>query len=190
MGWLFAVARGLQAGRRGAVLQALVPIALGHEASIVLLVALVSAVQIAGGPTSLRVGGSLALLGFGLFKVLRPNAHLRWVGMRLSHAELALWSFLMSSAHGAGLMLVPVLLRLPADGHADHTHGLEAVPGSVTQGVAASLIHTAAMLLTMAVLALVVYEKLGVGVLRRAWVNLDLIWAAAIIGGGLVTLFS
>src|SRR5947207_8732083 len=170
MGWLFAVALGLQEGRRGAVLRALPPIALGHEASVALVVALVGGAQTLVAPALLRPAGAAALLLFGAFKLLKPRSHVRWVGMRVSPGELVVWSFLMSTAHGAGLMLFPVLLGLSAPIHAD-----DPLPLGV-QDLAAVMLHTAAMLVTMGAVALLVYDRIGVLVLRRAWVNLDAIW--------------
>src|SRR5919202_3306404 len=114
MGWLFAVALGLQERSRRAVLRALVPIAVGHEASLAVVVALVSGLQVVASEDVLRIVGALALIGFGVYKFVRPRSHPRWVSMRVRARELALWSFLMSSAHGAGLMLFPVLLGLSA----------------------------------------------------------------------------
>jgi hypothetical protein len=180
---LFAVALGFQRGHRGAVLRSLVPIALGHEASVALVVLLVSGVQLVWAPDFLRPLGAVALVGFGVLKLARPR-HPRWVGMQVNARDLVVWSFLMSSAHGAGLMLFPVLLGLPAPIHAD-----DPVPLGI-QDVAAVMLHTAAMLATMGVVAMLVYERLGVMVLRRAWVNLDAIWAVAVIAAGLVTLFT
>jgi hypothetical protein len=101
--------------------------------------------------------------------------------------SLTAWSFLMSSAHGAGLMLVPVLLQLPARGAGPH---IEFIPTSLLQGATAASVHTAAMLVVMAAVALVVYERFGVGLLRRAWFNLDLAWAVALVGAGVVTLLT
>ena len=189
MGWLFAVALGLQERNHRAVLRALLPIALGHEASIVLVVLLVGGLELVAAPAVLRAAGALVLVLFGLYKFLRPRSHPRWVGMRVTPRELALWSFLMSSAHGAGLMLFPVLLGLPAHEHADELPAL-ALGGVAAQDAAAVLLHTLAMLLVMGAVALVVYEKLGLGVLRRAWVNLDLVWAAAVVAAGVTTLFT
>ena len=187
MGWLFAVALGLQEGSRQAVLQALVPIALGHEAAIVLAVVLVRGAEALAAPEALRLAGAALLVLFGAYKFLRPRSHPRWVGMRVTPRELALWSFLMASAHGAGLMLVPVLLGLHAEAH-PHSALPLLDAGSLAQDVAAVLVHTGAMLLAMAAVALLVYDKLGVGVLRKAWVNLDLLWALALIGTALLTL--
>lgn len=190
MGWLFAVLRGLQERRRAAVLQALLPIALGHEASIAVVVALVVGAQFLAAPEVLRAVGAVALVLFGAFRLLKPRAHPRWVGMRIGPGELVLWSFLMSSAHGAGLMLFPVVLGLSASAPAADIPVVGLDPGTLLEDVAAVLMHTGAMLLTMAVVAVVVYEKLGVGVLRRAWLNLDLLWAVGFITAGAVTLFT
>jgi len=192
MGWLFAVARGLQEKQRAAVLRSLLPIALGHAASIALVVSLVGGVQAVAPPRPLRVGGAVVLILFGVFKFLRPRAHPRWVGMRVGSGELALWSFLMATAHGAGLMLLPVLLSLPppAAGHVHGAHGagIGAVP--IADDAVAVLVHTLAMLVVMGTVAVVVYEKVGLAILRRAWLNLDLIWAVAIVAAGLFTLFT
>ncbi len=192
MGWLFAVARGLQEKQRAAVLRSLLPIALGHAASIALVVSLVGGVQAVAPPRPLRVGGAVVLILFGVFKFLRPRAHPRWVGMRVGSGELALWSFLMATAHGAGLMLLPVLLSLPppAAGHVHGAHGagIGAVP--IADDAVAVLVHTVAMLVVMGAVAVVVYEKVGLAILRRAWLNLDLIWAVAIVAAGLFTLFT
>ncbi|MDP8922598.1 MAG: hypothetical protein M3O34_06935, partial [Chloroflexota bacterium] len=104
--------------------------------------------------------------------------------------ELALWSFLMSSAHGAGLMLFPVLRGLPAEGHGHVLPGINPIGASLAQDVAAVLLHTLAMLVVMGLVAIIVYEKVGLGVLRKAWVNLDLLWAATFVMAGAVTLFT
>jgi hypothetical protein len=209
MGWLFAVALGLQERRRAAVLQALLPIALGHELAVALVVVLAGTAQLAVAPQVLRPLGACLLIGFGLYKFLRPRSHPRWVGLRVSPAELALWSFLTSTAHGAGLMLFPLLLSLPAPApgapgeHASAGSagaaggpvlawdGLDHAGGApLIQGIAASVVHTLAMLLAMGIVALLVYERLGVAVLRRAWVNLDAIWAGALVVAGVFTLFT
>src|SRR5215472_1799714 len=111
MGWLFAVALGLQERRRAKVIAALFPIAIGHLVSVALIVGLISAAM---KPASrwLQPLGAGALIAFGLFRFWRPRAHPRWVAMRVNAAELALWSFLMATAHGAGLMLFPILVDL------------------------------------------------------------------------------
>jgi hypothetical protein len=184
MGWLFAVGRGLQERRRGAVLSALLPIAVGHEVSIVVVVVVVALTQALLPPHAVRLLAALSLVSFGLYTLARPRSHPRGFGMRVGMLGLALWSFLMSSAHGAGLMLAPVLLGLPV---------AESFSDIRQLGAAAALaatIHVTAMAATMAVVAVVVYEKLGVGLLRRNWFNLDLAWSAVLLGTGAVTLFT
>jgi hypothetical protein len=113
MGWLFAVVLGLQERRRSAVLRALPAIAVGHEASIALVAVLVALAQVFAAADLLRPLGALALIVFGGYKLVRPRSHPRWAGLRVGLRDLVVWSLLMSSAHGAGLMLLPVLLGLP-----------------------------------------------------------------------------
>src|SRR2546421_11133753 len=112
MGWLFAVARGLQERRRSAVWQSFLPIALGHEAAIAVVVALVAVAQFLFAPQALRLAGAAILFAFAGYRLWRRTAHPRGFGMRIGVRGPFGWSFLMSSAHGAGLMLVPIMLRL------------------------------------------------------------------------------
>ncbi|MEV1159921.1 hypothetical protein ACWD5Z_22650 [Micromonospora chokoriensis] len=185
MGWLFAVARGLQERSRSALLRALPPIAAGHLASVGIVAALVAATRSVTTSTALAVAGGVLLVAFGLWRLLSER-HFRWAGMRLSSAQLAGWSFLMSSAHGAGLMLLPVLVAEPVSG--GHSGHLAAAPVGALTGLAAAGVHTVAMLGTAVVVAMLVYQVLGVGVLRRAWFNVDRLWAGVLVAAGLVTL--
>jgi len=185
MGWLFAVARGLQERSRLALLRALPPIAAGHLASVAIVAALVSATRSVTASSALAVIGGGVLVAFGLWRLLSER-HFRWAGMRLSAAQLAAWSFLMSSAHGAGLMLVPVLVAEPVPG--GHSGHLAAAPVGALSGLAAAGVHTVAMLGVALAVALLVYQVFGVGVLRRAWFNVDRLWAGVLVAAGLVTL--
>jgi len=189
MGWLFAVALGLQERRRSAVLKALPPIALGHALSVAIVIAAVAGARLALPLGVIRWGGGVVLMGFGAHRLWRGSRHPRWVGMRVGARDLVLWSFLMSSAHGAGLMLVPVLLRLPGSAHAGHGSSLGAGSPALPLGAAAAAlgVHTAALLVVMTAVAALVYEIAGVDLLRRGWINLDLIWSVALIGAGLLT---
>lgn len=179
MGWLFAVSFGLQERDRGALLRALPPIAVGHElavAPVAVAVALFSSAV-----TRAVVVGVLAvgLTGFGVYLLLRTR-HFTWVGMRLRPWELAWWSFLMSTVTGAGLMLAPVVLSAaPRDGTLQ-----AALDGPAELALAAAVVHGLAMLVTSAVVAVVVYEVVGLRVLRSAWVNLDRVWAGAFLLAG------
>ncbi|WP_437524796.1 hypothetical protein WME79_36695 [Sorangium sp. So ce726] len=188
MGWLFAVALGLQEKSSRAVRRALVPIALGHAASIGLTVALLG-VGLASVPAAaLRWLTAAALVAFGVLKLVRPR-HPRWVGMRVGFLDLTWWSFLMATAHGAGLMLLPIFLigadnPAPCHGGCHNAAGLSLA--SPLGYLAAVLVHTAAMMASAAAVALVVYHKLGVAILRTAWFNLDRAWAVALIVAGII----
>ena len=202
MGWLFAVALGLQEESRTAVYRALLPIALGHAAAVVVVVAVVILGRTTLSPGILKIAGAGILFAFGLWKLLGRASHPRWVGMRVGFRDLTAWSFLMASAHGAGLMLVPVLLNLPsyrtpaaeavyvrAIPHADYMLvGAPLTIATVTSQLIALSIHTVAMFGAMAIVAVVVFEKVGLAMLRRAWFNLDRIWALALIATGVLTL--
>lgn len=179
MGWLFAVSYGLQERDRGALLRALPPIALGHELSVA-PVAVALAVFSSSVTRAVAVGVmAVTLTGFGVFLLLRKR-HFRWVGMRLSRWELAWWSFLMSTFTGAGLMLGPVLI----DGAHGHDTLETALSGPVVTALAAASVHAVAMLATSAVIAVVVYEVVGLRILRSGWINLDRVWAIAFLAAG------
>jgi hypothetical protein len=190
MGWLFAVALGLQRKRRGAVIAALLPIAVGHALSVALVIAAIGFVRRFVDLTALEASAAIALIAFGLYRLFAR--HRGRVGMQVNSAQLALWSFLMATAHGAGLMLIPVLLGMPlGDAHSEHVRHMAALPplGAPTRTALAALgIHTLAMLATAGAVALVVYEWAGLAFLRRGWINVDLVWAFALIGAGAVLL--
>ena len=184
MGWLFAVSYGLQERRRSALLGALPPIAAGHEAAV-LPVAVALALFAGAVPRTVAVAVlAVGLPAFGAYLLLRRR-HFRWVGMRLSRWELAWWSFLMSTVTGAGLMLAPVLV-----GAAPRHPELEAaLAAPVLLAVTAAVVHGLAVLATSTVVALVVYEVVGLRILRSGWVNLDRLWAGSFVAaGGLVWL--
>ncbi len=181
MGWLFALSYGLQERSRRAVVRSLAWIVLGHEASVLpsALVIALFASQVSRGVAMAVVAA--ALLGFGVLLLLRTR-HLRWVGMRLRPWQLAWWSFLMSTVTGAGLMLAPVLLHTSGS----HEHAVE---GALSSGLAAAavvaLVHAAGMASAAGVVALAVYQTVGLRILRTHWVNLDLVWALAFVVAGL-----
>ena len=188
MGWLFAVARGMQERSVRTVLRALPPIAAGHLVSVAIVAAVVSATRSVVAANIVGIVGGVLLVGYGLFRLLSER-HFRWAGMRLSSAQLAGWSFLMSSAHGAGLMLLPVLATTPMPPSATHAGHVMAAPaaGALT-GLAAAGVHTVAMIVVQGLCALIVYEFVGVGILRRAWFNVDRLWAAVLVAAGALTI--
>lgn len=194
MGWLFAVGLGLQEQKGSAVRRALWPLALGHGLAIgvaVLLAALVGFILPLG---ALKWTVAAILVGLGLYRLFRSR-HPHYGGMRVTPRELALWSFLMASAHGAGLMVLPLVLGMAAGpsatghtGHAGHSVMLLSVlPDGQLAGLAATLAHTVGYLVVMGLVAVLVYEKLGLRLLRTLWFNLDLIWAGTLILAGVMT---
>src|SRR5438132_1185206 len=118
-----------------------------------------------------------------------------WVAMRVGFGDLTLWSFVMASAHGAGLMLVPFFLPSPAAGESHHhdTHQMHAWAfanfSAPSLLIASVVVHTLGYLVATALVAIVVYEKLGVAILRRAWFNIDLVWMLALMITGIFILF-
>lgn len=184
MGWLFAVALGMQERRRAAVYRAMLPLALGHALAIA---AAVTLAMLAGAVVPLRAiqwGVGLVLLALGMSRFFR-HGHPRWVGMQVGLKDLTVWSFLMASAHGAGLMVLPLVLGGAVATHGMHHHAAHAGAWSATW---ATLIHSAGYLAVSAVIGLIVFEKLGVGLLRKAWINLDLVWAIALVVTSVATL--
>ena len=195
MGWLFAVALGMQERDRGAVLRALPAIAIGHEASIMLVALLVLGLGVITDPSVLHLGAGIALVAFGLFRFVKPRAHFRWVKGTVNRRELTWWSFLMSTAHGAGLMVAPVLIGAGAatDAAASSDHAIAAVQEnglSIPGSMLGITLHVGAMLAVMAVVALMVYDHVGVSVLKKAWINLDWVWAGAFVLAGVLTMFT
>src|SRR5580658_2371405 len=198
MGWLFALSLGLQERRRSAVIGALFPIALGHAAAITLAILVLRFVQHFLPMNILKWGVALFLFALGVYRLFRAN-HPRGAGMRVGGKDLFVWSFLMASAHGAGLMLLPVLMAEPMSGMKHSmAGGTSAIPSSLsassftatTIGLAV-LIHTASMLAVAGILAIAffeTYEKVGLRLLRHTWLNFDLLWAIALLVAGFVVL--
>jgi hypothetical protein len=188
MGWLFAVALGMQERRRGAVLRALVPLGAGHALAVAAAVGVALAIGTVVPIGALRWPLAGVLVSLGVMRFFR-HLHPRWVRMRVGMGGLTVWSFLMATAHGAGLMVVPVFVGMSMAGGGGHPQHTAAATGA-NAGVAlvAAGVHAVAYLAVTALIALLVFEKLGVGILRRAWFNLDLIWAGALVATGAVTL--
>ena len=188
MGWLFAVALGLQRGSRRAVWTSLGPLALGHAVAIALTLAAAGLGGLVLPLGTLRCIIAALLVGLGLFRLIRPR-HITYGGMRVNGRELATWSFLMASAHGAGLMVLPLLLGAAVPAAHVHRMALASLGlGSLEwSGLAAAAVHSAGYLLVTGAIAAVVYERVGLRFLRSAWVNLDLLWAVALVVTGVAT---
>jgi len=185
----------LQEQRRAAVFRAVPPMVLGHAFSIGIIIAVVLMARVSVPHRALKIAAAAILFAFGLYRLLRSR-HPNWVGMRVGFGDLTLWSFIMASAHGAGLMLVPFFLPSPAGGESHHHDAHQAHAWAFANFsapsllIAAVVVHTFGYLLTTALVAIVVYEKVGVAILRRAWFNLDLVWMLALMITGVFILVS
>lgn len=183
MGWLFAVALGLHRNSRRVVFMSLLPIALGHAVSIVVVIFAVLAVGLIVDQRLLQVMAGMLLLGWAAYHGLYGHRHRVRVGMQTGMVGLGFWSFLMATSHGAGLMLVPVVIPLCL---AAGSAGELTASGSLPVSLVAIGVHTAAMLGLTAIIAIGVYEWIGLAFLRRGWINLDALWSAALAATGLV----
>lgn len=198
MGWLFAAALGMQEQKGGAVLRALLPLAAGHALAIAAAVLIGLALGLAVPMQLLQWSVAALLMGLGVVRLV-SHRHPRYGGMRVNARQLTVWSALMASAHGAGLMVLPFVLRAaPASpmtgghtvhaGHAAHAAALlPGLPAGAVTGLGATLVHTAGYLAVTGAIALVVYHKLGLRLLRSLWINLDLLWGVALIITGVAT---
>ena len=185
MGWLFAVALGMQERRRRAVLRALLPLGAGHALAVAGAIGAALAIGAAIPLADLRWPIAAMLIGLGVARFFR-HRHPRWVGMRVGMGGLTVWSFLMATAHGAGLMVVPVFVGMSMAG--GHMHHVPAAAGAhAGTALLATGLHAVSYLAVSAFIALLVFEKVGVGILRRAWFNLDVIWAGALVATGVMT---
>jgi hypothetical protein len=198
MGWLFAVGLALQERDRRAIWRALGPLAAGHALAIGAAVLVAVTIGQVLPLRWLQWIVAAALIGSGATRLVH-HGHTSRGRMRMDARQLTVWSFLMASAHGAGLMVLPLVLGATAPRSAPHHHGATLLAGGTdeplraaflgadTLQLAAPLIHSVGYLAITGLLAVVVYEKLGLRLLRRAWINVDLIWAAALIVAGLST---
>jgi hypothetical protein len=188
MGWLFAVALGMQERQRAAVWRALLPLGVGHALAVAAAVVLAAAAGAVIPIAWLRWPIAAFLIVLGALRFFR-HRHQRWAGMRVSMGGLTLWSFMMASAHGAGLMVVPVFVAMSTVSASAHAHHHMAAGMTASSALAATALHALGYLVVTAGVAVLVFEKLGVGILRRMWFNLDAVWATALVATGVLTLF-
>jgi hypothetical protein len=183
MGWLFAVALGLHRNSRGTVLVSLIPIAIGHTVSVAVVAVVVVLLGLIVDQHLLEVMAGTLLVAWATYHALYGHRHRVRVGMTTGLTGLGIWSFVMATAHGAGLMLVPVVIPLCLS--ESPARELTAA-GSLPIALAAVGTHMAAMLAVILIIAVLVYDWLGLSFLRRGWINFDLIWIAALILTGII----
>jgi hypothetical protein len=185
MGWLFAAGLGLNRGSERVVWLSLIPIALGHALAVAIVLTAVLALGFVVEPVPLQRLAALVLIAWGAWHAFYGSRHKVRVGMQTGLAGLFVWSFLMANAHGAGLMLIPAVIPLCLA--AAPAHELTA-SGSAPVALLALALHTAAMLIAIAAISIAVYRWIGVAFLRRGWINLDLLWAIALMACGVILL--
>jgi hypothetical protein len=191
MGWLFAVALGMQQGGVRGVWRALPPIALGHAAAVGVVVGAASLAGLVVPLGVLQVLVASMLVMLGLYRLWR-HRHPRFGGMQVGFQDLAVWSFLMASAHGAGFMVLPFVMPLPeaalsAESH-HHAHLIAAHSSVASADALAVFVHTVTYFAVMSLAAWIVYRKLGLNLLRTTWINMDVVWAAALVVTGIIVL--
>jgi len=189
MGWPLAVARGLEQRSERAVFATLGPLGAGHFlAMAVVLVPFALLAWIVQWSEAIRIGAGVLVLGFGIYRLIERR-HPRFLA-RVRPTQLAWWSFLVATAHGAGLMLVPIALGLcasPSDGSA-HEGVMVALGASLSIAFGVALLHTLAMVGAGLVVAWLVYRWLGLRFVLRAWLDLDAVWGASLVATGAASL--
>ena len=185
MGWLFAVALGMHRQSRVEVVAALPPIAFGHALSIAAVAGSFVAAGVLFNQRLVQAASGFLLIAWAAYHQLYGHKRRSRVGMQVGRAGLIGWSFLMATAHGAGLMLLPALIPLCAAG--SPMSEITAAQ-SATLALAAVAVHMGAMLVVTATIALVIYDWIGLAVLRTAWLNTELVWTAALAGTGVLLL--
>jgi len=198
MGWLFALSLGLQRRSDRAIWSSLLPITAGHAFSLLVVALLVVASARFISTSIVEIATALVLIAFGVYKIFNYYRHPRWVGMQVGMRDLTWWSFLMATAHGAGLMIAPLILSMtvPSAGmQMDHMDHMEPMAHQAAMGAGLNpeialgiLVHTLSMLVVMALVAWFVYKRFGLKILRSHWINFDLIWAAALLIVGTIAL--
>jgi hypothetical protein len=189
MGWPLAVAAGLMEKSPRALFASLWPLSLGHLAAmLVMLLPFAMLLALAQWQHQIQAGAGLLVIAFGVFRLLDPR-HPR-VLARIKPTQLALWSFVVAIAHGAGLMLVPIYLGLCETDGLDQGHEAAATLATANLGMAVlvSIVHSIAMISAGACAAWLVYRYLGLQFVARSWFNLDRIWAVSLILVGAVAL--
>lgn len=189
MGWPLAVASALMERRAHALPAALFALAAGHFASmtaILLPFSLMTALVF--WQDEIRIAAVVIVIGTGIF-LLAYRRHPRFLS-RVPPSRLALWSFLASLAHGAGLMLVPMYLGICQMAAPDpgHDAGASLMAGNIGTALLVAAVHTGAMILAGGALAATVYFWLGLRFLSKSWFNLDWLWALSLILVGVLGL--
>jgi hypothetical protein len=189
MGWPLAVSAGLMERSSRALVASLWPLTSGHLlAMLVVILPFSLLVGLVQWQRQIRIGASLLVIGFGIFRFVNRR-HPRMLA-RIRPTQLALWSFAVAIAHGAGLMLVPIYLGLCRTADLDTTHEAAGalINANLGMAVLVSVVHSVAMIAAGGLLAWLVYRYLGLKFVSRSWFNLDATWAISLILVGALSL--
>jgi hypothetical protein len=189
MGWPLAVSAGLMDKRPRALAAALVPLAAGHLlAMLAVMLPFAFLLALVAWQRQIRIAASLLLIGFGVFRLVERR-HPRALA-RIRSSQLALWSFVVAIAHGAGLMLVPIYLGLcrQASLDAGDRAASSLVNANLEMAVLVAAVHAAAMIAAGGSLAFLTFRYLGLQFISRSWFNLDLLWAVSLVLVGTIAL--
>lgn len=191
MGWPLSVSAALMEGRRAALAGALAMLALGHFVAMAAILLPFSAmVELLEWQREIRLGAGALVMGFGVYLLINRR-HPR-VLARIKPTRLALWSFLAATAHGAGMMLLPIYLGLCRIDELDSGHraATELMSGNIQTALAVAIVHTAAMTLSGGILAVGAYTWLGLRFLSRTWLNMDMVWASSLMLVGAIGIWT
>jgi hypothetical protein len=191
MGWPLAVSAGLMGRGQRDLIAALGPLALGHTLAMAgVLLPFAVMVSLVTWQREIQIGAGLLVVGAGIYLLINRR-HPRFLA-RIRPTQLALWSFAVAMAHGAGLMLVPIFLGLCKAGELDagHAAAMTLMGGNVGMAVAVSVVHAGAMIVSGGLIAWAVFRWLGPQFISRSWFNLDAVWALSLILVGTLGLLS
>jgi hypothetical protein len=183
MGWPLAVSAGLMGKGRRDLIASLGPLGAGHFLAMAgILAPFAVMTALVSRQHEIRTAAGLLVIAAGAY-LLVARRHPRFL-VRIKPTQLALWSFAVATAHGAGLMLLPIYLGIYAAGEqAAGRHQAAAALMRVNLGtaIAVSIVHATAMIVSGGIVAFVVYEWLGLKFISKSWFNLDVVWALSLI---------
>jgi len=191
MGWPLAVSAGLMGRGRRDLIASLGPLGAGHFLAMVGILAPFAAMTaLVARQGEIRIGAGLLVIAGGAY-LLIYRRHPRFLA-RIKPTELALWSFAVAIAHGAGLMLLPIYLGICSAVEQDVGHEAAAglMRGNLSMAIVVSIVHAAAMIASGGIVAFAVHQWLGSRFISKAWFNLDAVWALSLILVGAIGLTS
>ncbi|HEU0148188.1 MAG TPA: hypothetical protein VFR21_15105 [Bradyrhizobium sp.] len=191
MGWPLAVSAGLMGNGRRNLIAALGSLAGGHFLAMAgILLPFAAMTALVTWQREFRIAAGVIVVAAGAFLLVKPR-HLRFLA-RIRPTQLALWSFAVAMAHGAGLMLVPIYLGLCRAEEPDlgHQAATALIGGNLTTAIIVAAAHSTSMIVAGGAAAFAVYEWLGPKFIAKSWFNLEAAWALSLLLVGSIGLAS